>query len=395
MARDLRLFYLFRLLATSYLYVPIFMLFQEQRGLTFFERLALGGLYSVVAIGAEVPTGVLADRIGRRRSMMVGALLMAVSSLIAFRAEGVPAFAVAEVFAAVSLAMCSGADSAYLYDLLSSGGVAHEYGQRESVASAWHLAGSAIAFAGGGLLATIDLSLPYLATAGVALAACAVAAMLRDDRLQPGRVALPRVSVGRQLRGALGAVRANPRLRWLIGYSAVVFVLLRATIYLYQPYLKAQGLGTAAIGVVFAGVYLTASLVALRTPRWRLQLGDDALLWGLLATLALSFVAMSLASGPVVLALLAVQAVASGLYSPLTKPLLNAEIHDSRQRAAVLSTESMARRAAMGVFAPIAGLYGEQSVLLLCGAIGALGLLLLLMTRMTRASAATAWREAA
>ena len=36
--RNLRLFYVFRLLATSYLYVPIFMLFQASRGLSFFER---------------------------------------------------------------------------------------------------------------------------------------------------------------------------------------------------------------------------------------------------------------------------------------------------------------------------------------------------------------------
>jgi len=67
--RDLRLFYAFRLLATSYLFVPIFMLFQESRGLTYFQRLALGGLYSAVVILVEVPTGVLADRLGRRRSM--------------------------------------------------------------------------------------------------------------------------------------------------------------------------------------------------------------------------------------------------------------------------------------------------------------------------------------
>ena len=50
MSRTLRLFYLFRLLATSYLYVPIFMLFQADRGLSFFERLALGGIYSAVVI---------------------------------------------------------------------------------------------------------------------------------------------------------------------------------------------------------------------------------------------------------------------------------------------------------------------------------------------------------
>ena len=51
LARELRLFYAFRLLATSYLYVPIFMLFQAERGLSFFERLSLGGLQNP----AEMP----------------------------------------------------------------------------------------------------------------------------------------------------------------------------------------------------------------------------------------------------------------------------------------------------------------------------------------------------
>ena len=116
MARDLRLFYLFRLLATSYLYVPIFMLFQEARGLSFFERLALGGLYSAVVVLVEVPTGVMADRIGRRRSMMLGAMAMVGSCLLAYRADGFVDFAVAEGLAALSMALCSGADSAYLFD---------------------------------------------------------------------------------------------------------------------------------------------------------------------------------------------------------------------------------------------------------------------------------------
>ena len=41
--RDLRAFYLFRLLATSYLFTPILMLFQQGRGLSYLERLVLGG----------------------------------------------------------------------------------------------------------------------------------------------------------------------------------------------------------------------------------------------------------------------------------------------------------------------------------------------------------------
>ena len=390
--RELRLFYAFRLLATSYLFVPIFMLFQAERGLSFFERLALGGLYSAVIILVEVPTGVFADRVGRRRSMLCGSLAMVVACLLAARADGFAAFAVAEALAALSMALCSGADSAYLYDLLAAHGKAGEYARRESAASAWHLVGSAAAFAGGGLLAQIDLALPYLATAAVAGAAAVVACMMREDHppaapdYVPPRIVLP--SWGQQVIAALAEAIRNGRLLWLVGYSAVVFALLRATVYVYQPYLAERGLGTVEIGALFAGVYLVSAAVAYRTHHLRACLGDGRLLWGLLGVLAVSFLGLAVAGGgPWMLGLLLVQAIVNGVYSPLTKPLLNQEISDSRGRAAVLSVESMARRAAMALFAPLVGLHGQADVMLLCGAVGLGGLALLALARPGRSRA--------
>jgi MFS family permease len=391
MMRDLRLFYLFRLLATSYLYVPIFMLFQESRGLSFFQRLALGGVYSAVVILVEVPTGVFADRLGRRRSMIAGALAMVVSCALAFRADSFGWFVLAEVFAAMSLALCSGADSAYLYDLLVHHGKSHEYARRESSASAMHLLGSAIAFAGGGLCAAVDLSLPYVITAVVAAAAAVIAYLLDDDRARQRALdaALPPASAKlqswwRDAGLALGHVRANRRLAWLVGYSAVVFTLLRATIYVYQPYLDQRGFGTVEIGLLFAAMYVVASGIAFRTHALRRRYSDDLLLWGLLAVLAASFVLLGrVSTGPWLAGLLAVQALASGVFSPLTKPLLHAEISDSGRRAAVLSVESMARRVTLGLFAPLAGLYGQSQVMVLCGVVGLVGMVLLAIARIT------------
>jgi MFS family permease len=388
--RSLRLFYAFRLLATSYLYVPIFMLFQASRGLSFFERLALGGIFSAVIILVEIPTGVFADRIGRRRSMLIGALTMVASCLIAARAHNFATFALAESLGAISIAMCSGADSAYLFDFLREHDRAHEYSRHESTASAWHLMGSAVAFAGGGLLAQVDLALPYLVTAGVASIAAVIACVLHDDRPlggervpAPSRRALDVVrSWGAQMRDALAEVGRNPRLGWMVGYSAVVFVLLRTSVYIYQPYLQERGLGPVASGGLFAAVYIVASAVAYRTYRLRRRFGDETLLWSLLAVLAVSFIGLAGAgNGPWMFSLLVIQAVANGLYSPLTKPLLNAEITDSRGRAAILSVESMARRAAMGIFAPLVGLWGEADVMLMCGAVGVFGLVLLAFAR--------------
>src|SRR5262249_19540480 len=86
--------------------------------------------------------------------------------------------------------------------------------------------------------------------------------------------------------------------------------------------------------------------------------------------------------------LLLVQAVANGIYSPLSKPLLNREISDSSRRAAVLSIESMARRLATGLFSPLVGLYGESGVMLLCGAVGVGGLLVLTVVRVRQGTVA-------
>ena len=192
------------------------------------------------------------------------------------------------------------------------------------------------------------------------------------------------------MRRAVGDVRANGRLAWIIGYSAVVFVLLRATVYLYQPLLNRADFDYAEIGLVYAAVYLTASAVAARGHTLRQRIGDELLLWVLLGGLALSFVLMAELRGGWVLALLAVQAIANGLYSPLVKPLLNSEITDSTRRATVLSVESIVRRGAMGVFSPIAGLYGAERAMQLCGVIGLVGFAVLAAIALRRFS----WRGA-
>ncbi len=389
MARDLRIFYVFRLLATSYLWQPFFVFFMQSRGLSWAEIASLGGAYSGVLILAEVPTGAFADRIGRRASMMVGTLAMVVSSIVSYEAHSVAMFGVAECLAAISMSLCSGADSAYLYDFLDGRGAAHQYAHRESVASAWHLVGVAAAGAAGGLLAEIDLALPYLATGGVALCALLVAALLEDDgpRLAPGTpqpLATELRAWASHMLDALRDVARSARLAWLIGYSAVVFVLLTATKYLYQPYLEEHHFSLREIGLIFAGVHLVGAVVAYQSHALRRRLGDDALLWILLGTLAGSFILLTAVSGSWAVSMIGVQAFATGLYSPLVKPLLNREITDSSRRATVLSVESIARRAAMTIFMPIAGLTGATSAMTLCGALGLGGLVILALLAAAR-----------
>lgn len=383
MARDLRLFYLFRLLATSYLWAPLFVFFMSSRGLAFDEVMLLSVAYSVVVILVEVPTGALADRIGRRHSMMLGALAMSASCIVSYNAYTMGAFLVAEVLAATSMALCSGADSAYLFDLLDNNGRGHEYARREGHASAVHLFGSMAACAAGGLLGAVDLSLPYLVNAGTAGIAFVIALSMRDEKRRKNAELAP---LGQELRAyvqlmgrSLGDVIRNRKLAWIIFYSAVVFALLRVTVYLYQPYLDARGFPVWQTGLIYAGGFAIAAVMALRADALRRWLGEGALVWGLLATLAVSFLLLQSIAGPLALAFMAVQYATKGVYSPLVKPILNREISDSGRRATVLSVESIARRVAIGAVSLVAAAYGAYYAIYICGGLGLAGFALLLV----------------
>jgi MFS family permease len=377
MARDLRLFYLFRLLSTSYLYVPVSVAYALSRGLGLIEVMLLSTVYCAVVIATEVPTGALADRLGRRATMMAGAVAMVAACVAYALASNFAIFAVATGLGALSMTLCSGADSAYLFDLLNDHGLGHEYPRREGTASAWHQAGQALAFLAGGLLGAHNLVLPYLVTAGVASVAFFVALFMREDGA-PRQVAMAPREYAAHMRESLRLVAGRPALRWAIAYSAVVFVVLRATEYAYQPYLRASGFSIAETGMVYAAVYLVAAFVAHHFATLRRWFSEPTLVWALLGTLIVTFLILGNIAGPLALVVMLIQNAANGLYSPLVKLLLQREIAESHRRATVLSVESMVRRLAFGLFSPLMGWlmdrYGPAAGLTLCGVFGLVGL---------------------
>lgn len=358
------------------------MRFQHARGLTFREIMVLGAIYSAAVILVEVPTGAFADRIGRKVSMMFGALAMVASCVVATTAHSFLVFAVAEFFAAMSMALCSGADSAYLYDYLEKNDEGESYPRREGTASAWHQVGSAAAFACGGFLAQIDMTLPYYVTAGVAFCAFILAALLSSERLPDaplGGIRKELASYRKQMGAAVRDVFRSSNLLRTIFYSSLVFLLLRATIYLYQPFLESRGFSLAETGLVFAGVYILAAFFAKACHRLRRTFGESTLYWGLLAILAVSYLALGQVQSHFVLVLLGVQAFANGLYSPLVKPMLNRMIPSSERRASVLSIESIGRRLGIVLFWPLVGLYGKDISMFLSGTAAIVGIAVLVI----------------
>jgi MFS family permease len=130
--RNIRLFIAFRVLFNARFYYPVFTILFLDYGLTIEQFSILNTVWAITIVCAEVPSGALADLLGRKRLLVLTSLLMIVElSVIAF----VPitnmsivfwAFLVNRVLSGLAEAMASGADEAIAYDsLVAEGNPAH------------------------------------------------------------------------------------------------------------------------------------------------------------------------------------------------------------------------------------------------------------------------------
>jgi predicted MFS family arabinose efflux permease len=384
LTRDLQLFHVYRLLSTSFLFLPVLIIFFHSRGMDFLHITLLNSVYALTAIIFEVPTGALADRFGRCRAMMLGALLAAIGCVVDYNGRDFWTFALGEGLLALGMTLTSGADSAYLYDLLLAYGREHEYRRHEGSATAAKLLGAAAALVAGGFVGRNAPAATYAATACVCAGAALVAMMMRE----PPFVREDDSDFLHGMAHAARAVVTRPPLRFAVGFSVLVFTLLRMGLYLYPEYLHQARLDVAWIGVVLALLYVVGAAGAQRIETVRRWLGEGRLVWVLPLALALSYAVLGRFFAVWGIALLAVQSLVNGLYSPFSKELLNREIADSGQRATVLSVESMARRLAFGAFAPVAGVlidaHGLHAALYLCAGAGLIGAALLVAMEIKR-----------
>ncbi len=356
-AGNIRKIYLYQACTNLMLFMPVWIVFmQAERGMTLTGVTVMLGLSWLVSAFAEVPTGAVADVLGRRIGLIIGTVLVAGgSALVAVLPAYWPILAAYLVWS-VGLALQSGADMALLYDSLKASGRAGEFeaaaGRSYAVIQLAQGASAVL----GGLLAGVALHLPLLATSVCTAAGLVFLATLRE----PPVARTGRPSYRGTLAAAFRLVRARRVLRPMMLYSATVGVVPWVLVFvLFQPYLSSRGVPVAWFGVLFLVLRL-AGVVGSRTgPRLIARGARPLWLTGAPLLFAGLFAAMA-AVGPwvVVYGLMLVVGFLQGCLRPLLSELLNRRL-ESEVRATALSLQSLLLTLAIAVLQPVAGLVAD------------------------------------
>jgi MFS family permease len=378
MEKNILKFYWYRLAKFGLFHIAIMVLFYQQRGLSFSQIMVLQSFYYFAKVLSEVPTGALADRFGRKKSLVIGSFCHSSAYLLIFLSHSFILFNVGEIIAGIAMSFAYGADSALAYDTLKNLGREKEYQKVEGNGHSMRLLSFAIFAPIGGLLATVNLALPYLASSIVIFFSGLLALTLVEP---PQRVLVGAIHES-PLRSSVeppkeGSIVQDSRLKirkkyyheikrsfylmlkekkilWLVLFFSLVFLATRLGFWTYQPYMKEAGVPLSLFGVVFASFHLFAALVSKYADKIEKTLKENLTFLFMPILVVVSFILMSRFLFLWSVGFILLQQVSMATHEPILKNYLN-RYTSSDIRATMLSVQSMAGNLVFALTAPFLG----------------------------------------
>ncbi|MCB9684403.1 MAG: MFS transporter [Alphaproteobacteria bacterium] len=337
-------------------FVPVVVLFWTERGLDLSDVYLLQAVYAVAVVLLEVPTGMLADRWGKRASLLAAAAIYAIGFVVYGFGEGFWWFLGAELVLGVAGALFSGADSALLYDTLAALDRRDEFASWEGRSRALQMVVFSVANVVGGLVATWSLPATLWLSAVGPTVAVFVAATMVEAR--PPVAAATWAEGWERYRalvsGALRFVRKHRRVRFHLLALALLTGSSSWLLWMVQPYMTENGVPLWSFGLVFGLYNLVAALFSALAHRLASTLGDRATLLLLWVLQAAPLLLMALFPSPAAFLFVLGQQAARGWGRPvITGWVLQHTWED--KRSTVLSVGSLGGRLFFATTAPVVG----------------------------------------
>ncbi|MBT8165836.1 MAG: MFS transporter [Acidimicrobiia bacterium] len=340
-------------------------LFLLDAGLNNAQAFGANAAFTAGQVLFEVPTGVIADTVGRRASYLLGAATLLLSTLLYLFMWSSEApfwgWVISSVLIGLGFTFFSGAVEAWLVDALNASDFDGEYetvfAKGQTTMGVAMLAGSV---AGGFIAQITNLGVPYILRAvllGITLATAFF--LMRDLGFTPHRGGSPVGEMKRIVAASLDNGWRKPPIRWLMlaapftgGVGVYAFYALQP--YLLELYGDPDAFGIAGLAAaIVASAQIVAGLIVPFVRRVFRRRTDVLVLSGVVGALALLAIGLT-SNFWVAISLLVLWSLGFSVSMPMRQAYLNGLI-DSDQRATVLSFDALMSSSGGVVAQPVLG----------------------------------------
>ena len=339
--------------------MPFYVLYFLGIGLSFLQISLISGIRSAVAIIFEIPTGVIADKYGRKNSVIFGYLFTAVSLALIPLSNNF--YIIAAIFAidAFFETFINGADRAWAVDLIKS--------TDESLLDRYFLKtrlfrniGMIIApIIAGFIIGQHSMKILWWVFAAGIIVSNLILVWAKDIRQKTLEIAAPQKQIRAIMTKSLESVKYafSHKIIFLLLLGIFIFYFVdEITSLVWTPHLQNNGLDLPSIGLLFSIISIIGIAIPIITQAILKRKNKISLI---LAS-AICYAVLLFAAGSInSIAALAVIFIffnsLDEIFLPLEESLIN-EFIQNQQRATVLSIKSMVESLAAIIGAPLAGL---------------------------------------
>lgn len=331
--------------------MPVMVPFYRHHGLSMQEVYLLQSIFAVATLALELPTGYLADLLGRKRALVAAGLFGGLGFTTLAHVESFGGFVVFECLMAVGVAFFSGSDVALLYQSLERLPYPPEAATRAMGRKLFHSQlGETLASILGGALAVVSLELPAQVNAVTGWVPLFVALGLHEP---PG----PRLASGQHLENLARVARtlfAERLTRHVVATLVVSSATTLVAVWSFQASWRETGIPLAAFGWLWAGYNLTVALTGRFAHRLEESLGFGGVVALVGVLPVVGFLGMGCSAGALGAAFGLAFQVCRGLDAVCLRDALNVRVPEEL-RATANSVASLGMRLAFALAGPLVG----------------------------------------
>lgn len=352
--RNVNINYLYQSFKCMDITGAIWVLYLAFRGMNLAQIGLLEGVFHGTSILFEVPTGAIADLLGRKKTIILSRISALVSSALMLMSNGFWGFAVAFVFSAISYNLSSGSEEALIYDSLKEAGKEEGYmkvsGKINFIIEVMQGVGAFI----GAFLAETSFVLSYLVAMALSIIALTIALGFEEPKNEN---LSEKIDIKSHFKETYRAIVDNKRLVFLLIFYPMVFAFSTILYFYGQQYFSDAGYSKVIIAVIFLFNSICGGIGAVLSSKVQ-KLFKGKASYILSALIAFSMMIFSIYTVEFSVFMFCAVGFFTAILYPINSEAINSLI-PSEQRATLISVQSVGFSVMMVLFFPISGFMGD------------------------------------
>ena len=236
---------------------PVLTPFLINKGLNYTQIMFLQSAAALSRIIFEIPTGVIADKISRKLSLILSGFFMAAGLIVYMIFDNFFILVLAEIIMGIGITFSSGADSAILYESIKGTQYEKDYSKYEATAFSRIFLGQGVGSVLSSMLFTLDKNIPFI----ISVFFLSVASVFAVKFIEPTFEKRNTSYILHVVQNTKNIFKSSICI-WITVFAISFGCSNMIGYWMYEPLFKAVNIPILMYGIVFLALNLFASISA-------------------------------------------------------------------------------------------------------------------------------------